>query len=147
MVVFSGKPGTGKTHLFESIRNELCKRDIPHDIFRSAIPHSSEHQLRRRIVLGDDAFSRYDELRSDISSSSFGELSLLNSHIIDNWYPNGTLVVMTSNFSLSAIQERLEDIDTMGRALSRLSEMARRGADVPIEGPDYRVQGQIDSIF
>lgn len=147
IVVFSGKPGVGKTHLIEAIRGELDERGVAYDSFASVVPHRGSQPLKQRVILGDDAFSRYAELSANVESSSYGELSSLKEHVLNDWYPEGSLVVISSNFALATIQEQLTNTDPIGRATSRLIEMAKRGADVPISGQDYRAVGEVDSLF
>lgn len=144
IVVFSGQPGVGKTHLLEGIHAGLQSDGISTARFSgnvSKIPKGDD----AKIVLGDDAFSNVDTLSK--YGGAFTEMKALNDLILDEWYPNGRLAVMTSNFSLAEIQAGLTVHDAIGRASSRLDEMARRGADVHIEGPDYRGTVAVESLF
>lgn len=147
IVVFSGSPGVGKTHLIESIKTDLSDSGINFESFSGQIPHHRTRGARGRIIVGDDAFSRHEQLNGTLGSSCWSEVQSLNEHLLEDWYPDGSLVILGSNFDLPTIQQALRASDGIGRASSRLDEMARRGADVPILGPDHRSTSEIASLF
>jgi hypothetical protein len=145
MVVLSGGPGVGKTHLIEAIRYGLSASGLKYDYFSGHVPYEPKGGLP--IVVGDDAFSQFDRLGGKVIDPSSAEVGALNNAVLNTWYPESSLVVMSSNFSLQAIQTALSEFDTIGRASSRLQEMAQRGADIRIEADDHRTSGLIQSIF
>lgn len=145
MVVFSGGPGVGKTHLIEAIRDGLSEDGIDHDYFSGRVP---ANKLKgNKVVIGDDAFSTVDKISGYMGSPSWPELHALNDRVLDDWYPDASLVVFSSNFPLGAIREALGKYDKIGRASSRLSEMSSRGVDVPITGADHRQSQAVLSLF
>ena len=144
IVVFSGNPGVGKTHLLEGIRLGLKTNAAEALHFSGSVTKAGKGDSNK-IITGDDVFSGLDSL--DKYGGSFGEMKALNELILDEWYPAGRLAILTSNFSLTEIQAGLTAQDSIGRASSRLDEMARRGADIAIAGPDHRGSVAIESMF
>ncbi len=131
IVIFSGPPGVGKTHLLESIRG--------------GVNTSSSSDSSPPIFI-DDLFSKHTELTGREHSESKQPLIEFGKKIM-GLYESGSLLIATSNFTLEKIITELNMVDTIGRASSRLNEMASRGADVPISGEDHRTSEQIRSLF
>lgn len=148
IVVLSGNPGIGKTHLLESIKREIGDSGVPYEeSVGGQLPSVANKNPDCRLFLGDDIFSRCDRLGGEFRDTSWSQVSALNELTLNDWYPNGKLVVLTSNFSLKAILVALNEFDRIGRSVSRLREMASRGADVPILGEDHRASSDIVSLF
>lgn len=149
LVVFSGKPGVGKTHLLESIKSGLGNRNVSYEESRGGklFLGMANQNPNARVFLGDDVFSESDRLSAELGSASWSEINALNKLVLNDWYPNNKLIVLTSNFPLEAIVSAMKEFDNMGRTSSRLKEMAQRGADVPIEGDDYRSSSNVESLF
>jgi len=147
LYVLSGKPGVGKTHLIESILNDLkarapslydisCLRRGPLPFVASGSAHDGDFDGKPLIFL-DDVWadkSSVKDLNNDNIRSLMGVIT---------WaYERRAMIVMTTNFPfVSEILPVIKQHDPVGRVVSRTQEMLdQRACEINIEGPDHRAQ-------
>ena len=134
-LMFTGSFGTGKTHLAAAITNRLIHKGIP-VIFGSLtsllskFKDSYQGEIKQSESAIIDLYSNVDLLIIDdlgkekISDWVLGKLF----EIINNRYENDRPVVITSNYSLDELKNRLsteKNTDTAGAIASRLCEMTQ----------------------
>lgn len=147
MFVLAGGPGRGKTHLLESVINEVGQKapGVLSKMYlcRNKLYSAMAGGLVYEGMFDDCPIVLLDDLFSNVSSPSklhpSTEIAPLMNFIA--WcYEKRVLTIATSNFSfLEEILPRIKQADPVGRIYSRCQEvMVAHAGEVVIDGPDYR---------
>jgi DNA replication protein DnaC len=148
LIVLTGKPGRGKSHLMEALVNEIAEKapDLYRTLFFGSMPlgYAVGYDPGRmneqafggaRIVLIDDLFreaATIDQVHSIDIKSLMG--------LISGIYEQRRLVIISSNFPfLGGLLEIIEKNDPTGRVISRSLEVLQANSgEILVDGPDYR---------
>lgn len=142
-MVLHGAPGTGKTHLLESIVNHVAEYSPQalKGVYLSRYNFTHEHLSEgyaygdSPIVLLDDLFVQYQKLSELHPVTDLRALS----YWIKTLYERRVLCVISSNFPFKdGLMPRVESIDQQGRMKSRVAELLRTGFEIEVVGPDGR---------
>jgi DNA replication protein DnaC len=149
LLSFFGGPGRGKSHLMEALVNDILQQapDLKEKIFllREDFTNAMRGQPGaalnafdgKPIILIDDLFSECQSVEDLHPKSEVMHLM----RFIAEAYERRPLIITTSNFPfVKGIIEKIQEVDTVGRATSRCDEILSRGGEVEIAGPDGRIE-------
>lgn len=144
-----GLPGLGKTHLLRAFAQRVSTGlGHPVSVYTtlSEVTHNRPNSRTPFIVILDDLFQRSSTLDHALSGGYLSgqefdynnhEVSYLIDLLFAVYERNGVLLV-SSNFSIKAIFERLASHDKQGRLKSRLEHLLATTGVLKLEGEDHR---------
>lgn len=139
------KPGFGKTHLVEAFINRV-KEGNPKLLRRMVLSRGRfyfDYQLCNSpygvpVVVIDDMFhdkQSVQDLHPRVELASFMKF-------VTDIYERRALVIVTSNFPMlkGGIVERVAQVDTVGRIVSRMHELLACSGEINLSGKDFRAE-------
>lgn len=141
IIWIQGAPWLWKSHLLNSFNNQLRDNKID-----SCDNLNDEHFLTLEkykasdIILIDDLFQNLNSL-DKVSTFDINNLSRLIFHI----YENKKILIITSNFDINAILDKISSEDKVWRLRDRITELLSHTQPIKLEWESYRKKKALES--